>query len=69
MLTRQHFELVARVLRAQLSTPEQENMRPHEAVVVRNIVSDLAGAFAAEFTRDNPRFNAPKFYRACGLES
>jgi hypothetical protein len=62
-MSRQHFELIARVLR---ETPRFRGEPFGEAVAEYR--DDLARAFAAELRATNPRFDRERFLRACGVE-
>jgi hypothetical protein len=56
-MTKKHFELVARVLR------ENADKVDTDATV------KLAVAFATEFTKENPRFDAVRFLKAAGFKA
>lgn len=55
MLTRQHFETVALILKAY----------PHGAPTASQ--AKLAEAFCDMFEADNPRFERGRFLKACGV--
>ena len=62
--SKQHFEMVARVLRRQdYNTVESANPVDQQHAMLR----DIAVAFAAEFAASNPRFDRARFLKACGL--
>lgn len=59
-MSRQHFQLIADVLKS-----ERSECRTEQDIA---IVEDLAESFACELARTNPRFNRTRFLKACGLE-
>lgn len=54
MMTKKHFEEIARVL----------DYYKDESSVTQDIASDFADIFAKE----NPNFNRARFLKACGVE-
>lgn len=60
--TKQHFELIARVLREQRDsyTPQQP--------AIRKAIAATALRFAEELAYTNPNFDRGRFLKACGLE-
>ena len=55
MFAKRHYEAIATVFyNCQASSPEEDNAR-----------DALMGEFIAMFERDNPRFDAERFERAC----
>ncbi len=55
-ITRQHFELIAQVMRD--NAPAYADQRElHQNIVL---------AFSEELARHNPRFDSKKFIEACG---
>jgi len=63
-VTKQHFELVARILHAAYPIEATDITKAVIEDTRRGIVYDFANAFAEE----NPRFDRDRFLRACGIE-
>lgn len=55
-----HYEEIAYLIR--------EEVLGAENLPARNAVKRVAGQLARMFAVDNPRFNAARFYAACGIE-
>jgi hypothetical protein len=55
-MTKKHFELVARVLK-------DANVNGADTATL----TKLTAAFATEFVKDNPRFDAVRFFNAVGF--
>ena len=57
-MTRRHFEMIARVVRAHANATHTENAPAH---------TKLAERFANELTLENERFDRARFLAACGV--
>lgn len=57
-MTKKHFELVAKVL-ANANTDGADTAT----------LTKVAAAFATEFTKENPRFDAVRFLKAAGFKA
>lgn len=55
-MTKKHFEMVAKVLK-------NANDNGADTATLTN----LTAAFAAEFVKDNPRFDTVRFFKAVGF--
>lgn len=58
-MTRRDYQLIADAVRAQMTDYERPNWNA--------ALSGFARDYAARAVVDNPRFDAVKFYAACGL--
>ncbi len=61
-MTRQHFQLIADVLRK-----TQEDNTP--SGMTNELCSQIASTFANELAKTNPGFKRDRFLKACGVES
>ena len=70
--TKQHFETVARVLRTNLNHYVYDNNKDIDDIEIdgacRVALLDVAVDFHNVFRLDNPRYDADKFWEACGIE-
>ena len=70
--TKQHFETVARVLRTNLNQYAYDNNKDIDDIEIdascRVALIDVAVDFHNVFRLDNPRYDADKFWEACGIE-
>lgn len=64
-MTRQDYELIARVLRDTYSTAHEDC----DEAIVQTDRAALAGAFADELAGTNERFDRERFLKACGVSS
>ena len=60
MITKQHFEGIAAVIKSNL----EDCLDPNERIRVEQIADDLSAYFASE----NPRFNEKVFLAFCGID-
>ena len=65
-MTRKDYEAIAEVIAYSVRRwdTETEGNTPRE---VRQTIEEIANGIAEVFDWENPRFDADKFYRACGL--
>jgi hypothetical protein len=63
MMTKQHFESIAAVLKSR--RPADDDHDTHRCTAWR----DMVIAFAAMCVKENPRFDASRFYDACGYSA
>ena len=59
--TKAAFEMVARTIKARIEDPS--------SLGAREAIRGLAKDFCIEFTKSNPRFDANRFYAACGFKA
>lgn len=57
-MTKKHYKLIAEVL---------YTYQLEQSTKIRSIVAAISAMLAAEFRRDNVRFNTQKFMEACGV--
>lgn len=62
MLTRKHFEMIARNVKSVRDHSRSDTFATH-------CVDRLARNLADEFANENERFNRERFLDACGVES
>lgn len=66
--TKQHFELVARLLKqGQAKCGGLTGRNASDAKAINGALESLAYEFADEFGRTNERFDRSRFLKACGL--
>lgn len=63
-MTRKDYEKMAKEIRRQVA---RNYYKTPECVYAMETLRDLVLNLGVEFLDDNPRFNADKFYKACGL--
>ena len=70
--TKQHFETVAYVLRTNLFNYKYDNNKDIDDIEIEGASRvarlDVAVDFHNVFRLDNPRYDADKFWEACGIE-
>ena len=63
-MTRKDYELIAKQIRRQvMRNCYQGSECVHAMATLRDLITNLG----IEFLDDNPRFDAHKFYKACGI--
>lgn len=71
LMSKKHFELVARILREQLSADPRADSRElaYANMGARAVLIATAEAFADAFAKENPRFDRDRFLTACGIDN
>lgn len=67
-MTKRHFEAFARAVKAELDGTKDAHAAPSEVSAITHAATFAANLFADLAAQDNPRFDRPRFMRACGLE-
>lgn len=63
MMTKTHFEAIARIIKVEQEQPMYEDLP-----MCREAIHDVAIRLAAQFNIENPRFNREQFLTACGFK-
>lgn len=65
-MTRQHFAVIADVLKERLATAQQADTEYPEAITAESVLEGVIEQFAIVLRSTNPNFNETKFLQACG---
>ena len=65
-MTRQHFAVIADVLKERLETAKQADQEYTEAITAESVLEGVIEAFAVVLPSTNSNFNSSKFLQACG---
>ena len=65
-MTRQHFAVIAEVLKERLTTAQQADTEYPEAITAESVLDGVIEAFAIVLPSTNSNFNSSKFRQACG---
>lgn len=65
-MTRQHFAVIAEVLKERLETAQQADTEYPEAITAESVLEGVIEAFAVVLPSTNPSFNKSRFLQACG---
>jgi hypothetical protein len=66
-MTRKDYELIAAAIKRQTATCDRFAVTPRGQEVLRSLLNDLASDLAGELAATNPRFDAMRFLKACGV--
>jgi len=72
MLTRKHFQTLAKALQGQKPNPAHVTSAPHDNEAFKACEAQWTldcRAIASVCARENPAFDRAKFLRACGIEA
>ena len=70
MNTKKDFEATARIIRAARDAARKLEDEGGDTATIKGWLAcagSIAEAFTAQYKADNPRFNEPLFFAACGL--
>jgi hypothetical protein len=65
-MTRQHFAVIADVLKERLETAQNADTEYPEAITAESVLEGVIEKFAIVLRGTNPNFNESKFLQACG---
>ena len=65
-MTRQHFAVIADVLKERLETAQNADTEYPEAITAESVLEGVIEQFAIVLRGTNPNFNESKFLQACG---
>ena len=65
-MTRQHFAVIADVLKERLETAQNADKEYPEAITAESVLEGVIEQFAIVLRGTNPNFNQSKFLQACG---
>lgn len=65
-MTRQHFAVIADVLKERLETAQNADTEYPEAITAESVLDGVIEQFAIVLRGTNPNFNESKFRQACG---
>jgi hypothetical protein len=65
-MTRQHFKVIAEVLKDRYDTAKQADTEYPEAITAESVLEGVIEQFAVALRATNPNFNESKFLQACG---
>ena len=65
-MTRQHFAVIADVLKERLETAKQADQEYPEAITAESVLEGVIEAFAVVLPSTNSNFNPKTFLQACG---
>ena len=65
-MTRQHFAVIADVLKERHDTAKQADTEYPEAITAESVLEGVIEQFAIVLRSTNPNFNESKFLQACG---
>lgn len=65
-MTRQHFKVIADVLKERHDTAKQADQEYPEAITAESVLEGVIEQFAIVLRSTNPNFNETKFLQACG---
>ena len=65
-MTRQHFKVIADVLKERNDTAKQADTEYPEAITAESVLGGVIESFAIALRATNANFNESKFRQACG---
>jgi hypothetical protein len=65
-MTRQHFAVIAEVLKERLTTAQQADTEYPEAITAESVLDGVIEQFTLALRATNVNFNESKFRQACG---
>ena len=65
-MTRQHFAVIAEVLKERLTTAQKADTEYPEAITAESVLDGVIESFTIALRATNVNFNESKFRQACG---